>query len=147
MSKKQDVRFAFVPHAGCVCEQCLMCGSRDFTYTYEFNPHGGKNMSCECEFVPGIKGVTKIEGYDPKALKKQWKAVRDLRLGLGITEAETKAVLSATGITSIMDVDMEVFRREWQKAKDALGYDATTSQIAEEMAKKRSVWLDVYEAD
>lgn len=124
-----------------------MCGSRDFTYTYEFNPHGGKNMSCECEFVPGIKGVTKIEGYDPKALKEQWKAVRDLRLGLGITEAETKAVLAATGITNIADVDMDLFMREWENIKKSLGYDATTTEISAEMAKRRAIWLDIDEID
>lgn len=31
-------------------------------------------MKCNCEFMPGIDGKTKIEGYDPSEYKKQYRS-------------------------------------------------------------------------
>lgn len=72
-----NVRLALIPHAGCVCEACLRAGSRGFSFYREFNPHKGGKASCKCEFMPGIEGKTRIEGYDENEVSRKWRRVKD----------------------------------------------------------------------
>ena len=71
----EDVKFARVPSGAETCEFCLMLASRGFVYGSKANagaldhwhPH------CDCRIVPGFKGFTEVEGYNPDALYDKWK--------------------------------------------------------------------------
>lgn len=90
-------RFALVPHPGCVCERCLMHASRGFDYTHVFDPHGPGKPKCKCRFVPGVKGVTKVEGYDPDECYSAWNVLKGVNAEL--ERAERKASLKEMGAT------------------------------------------------
>lgn len=77
--KDAKVRFARVPSGLETCPFCFMLASRGFVYWSEesaggqhsFHPH------CTCTVVPGAKGRTKIDGYDPQAMHENWEICRD----------------------------------------------------------------------
>ena len=70
------VRYARVPSGTETCDFCLMLASRGFVYHTEATAKGehGVHAHCRCIVVPGVRGVTRIEGYDPDALYDQWQA-------------------------------------------------------------------------
>lgn len=47
----------------------MMLAGRGFIYHSETSAHGahGVHRKCDCVVLPGKKGSTAIEGYDPKA--------------------------------------------------------------------------------
>lgn len=71
---KAEVRYARVPTGFETCSFCFMLSARGFVYsteetagrTHEFHPH------CDCIVVPGAKGRTKIDGYDPEGMNERW---------------------------------------------------------------------------
>jgi hypothetical protein len=69
-------RYARVPTGSETCDFCLMLASRGFVYHTEATAKGehGVHAHCRCIVVPGVRGVTKIEGYDPDALYDQWQS-------------------------------------------------------------------------
>ena len=90
--KDADVRYARVPSGLETCAFCFMLSSRGFVYhneatagrMHEFHPN------CDCTIVPGAKGRTKIDGYDPETMHENWKACRDALGGTKQLEEDWK---------------------------------------------------------
>lgn len=67
------MRFARVPTGEETCGWCFMLASRGFAYTSSDRAGRASHQGCDCKIVPGTPG-TKIEGYDPDLLLKQWRS-------------------------------------------------------------------------
>lgn len=69
-----NVRYARVPTGFETCAFCFMLASRGFVYHSEATAKGlhGMHVHCDCCIIPGKKGRTKIEGYDPEGMYKRW---------------------------------------------------------------------------
>lgn len=69
------VRYARVPSGFETCAFCFMLASRGFVYHSEATARGlhGYHNHCDCCIVPGVKGRTRIEGYDPKGMHDRWR--------------------------------------------------------------------------
>ena len=65
------VRYARVPTGRETCSWCFMLASRDFDYRSEKSAAAASHDGCDCVIVPGVKGVTKIDGYDPDGMKSR----------------------------------------------------------------------------
>lgn len=91
------VRYARVPSGFETCSFCFMLASRGFVYHSEATARGlhGYHNHCDCCIVPGVKGRTKIEGYDPKGMHDRWCACAETaRLDPGTLNADArKAIL------------------------------------------------------
>lgn len=74
---KRELRFARVPQ-GPTCAFCIMLASRGFVYTTEEKGTHRKSdgdkfhPGCDCKAMPGVNGITKIEGYNPDELLKRY---------------------------------------------------------------------------
>ena len=77
---ENDVRYARVPSGSETCGFCFMLCSRGFVYHTEKAAKGksnhGMHNHCDCIIVPGVEGVTKIEGYDPESMMERWEQCR-----------------------------------------------------------------------
>lgn len=51
-----------------------MLSSRGFVYRSEDTASASSHVHCDCVIVPGVLGVTKIEGYEPERMRERWKA-------------------------------------------------------------------------
>lgn len=135
-----------------------MIASQGFHFTKEFSPHGSRKAKCKCEFMAGYKGKTKIEGYDPKAIKEQWRKAREIRLELDLDEWELKELFNILGIESLEDVSVNEIIDGFVNATAKLddGVKPTIKNISEIMLADRSVgakklvgykdWLDTVES-
>ncbi len=65
------VRYARVPTGRETCSWCFMLASRDFDYRSEKSAAAASHPHCDCVVVPGVKGRTRIEGYDPDGMRKR----------------------------------------------------------------------------
>lgn len=74
---KLGLRYARVPMGGETCGFCLMLASRGFVYTSKESAGDGAHYHthCRCKVVAGKKG-DKVEGYDPEALYKEYKCLK-----------------------------------------------------------------------
>lgn len=112
----RNVRLALIPHAGCVCTACLRAGSRGFTFFREFNPHKGGKATCKCEFMPGIKGKTRIEGYDENDVRERLDDVLRVANALGVDEDTVNEIFSKIGMPSLkIPFDADVAISQWRK--------------------------------
>lgn len=68
---KNGVRYARVPTGRETCAWCYMLSSRDFAYASDQSAAAASHDGCDCVIVPGVKGVTKIDGYDPDGMKSR----------------------------------------------------------------------------
>lgn len=68
---KNGVRYARVPTGRETCAWCYMLSSRDFAYASDQSAAAASHDGCDCVIVPGVKGVTKIDGYDPDGIKSR----------------------------------------------------------------------------
>lgn len=81
---RNDVRYARVPTGRETCSWCYMLASRDFDYRSEQSAGAASHDGCDCIVVPGVKGVTKISGYDPDGMRRRMGVIEDhtgLRFG------------------------------------------------------------------
>ena len=69
-----EMRFARVGTGRETCGYCFMLSSRGFVYRSEDTAAASSHVHCDCVIVPGVKGVTKIEGYEPERMRERWKA-------------------------------------------------------------------------
>lgn len=90
------VQWARVPSGRETCGYCFMLASRGFVYVDEGAAHAGSHVGCDCTVVPGKRGTTTVEGYDPDALYERWIECRD-----------------AADSTDFRDVIKEVESRDW----------------------------------
>lgn len=58
------VRYAVVPTKALPCAYCAMLASRGFVYRSQETAETSTHRDCTCAFLPGIEGVTTVEGYD-----------------------------------------------------------------------------------
>ena len=74
-----EVRFARVPSGLETCSFCFMLASRGFVYWSEASARGehGYHPHCTCTIVPGAKGRTKIDGYDPGVMYRNWRSCEE----------------------------------------------------------------------
>lgn len=118
-----------------------MIASQGFHFTKQFSPHGGRKAKCKCEFMAGYEGKTKVEGYDPMAIKEQWRTAREIRLELDLDEWELKELFNTLGIESLDNVSaidiIDGFVEATAKLGD--GVSPTIKNIASEMLADRSV--------
>ena len=77
--KGKSVRFARVPQRAVPCEWCAMLASRGFVYTSSDAAEAGSHHNCTCIVVPGIKGKTRVDGYDPDLYYDLWKHPENYR--------------------------------------------------------------------
>lgn len=54
------------------CMYCTMLASRGFAY-HSAETASHTHDDCDCVVVPGFDKLTKVEGYDPDALYREWK--------------------------------------------------------------------------
>lgn len=74
---KNGVRYARVGTGRETCGYCFMLSSRGFDYRSEKTASAGSHEHCDCIIVPGVDGVTKIDGYDPAAMRNRWESCYD----------------------------------------------------------------------
>lgn len=73
---KSEVRYARVPTGFETCSFCFMLASRGFEYRDEMTAGSLHKFhkDCDCIVVPGAKGRTKIDGYDPEGMYQRWES-------------------------------------------------------------------------
>lgn len=73
---RAQLRYARVPSGFETCGFCFMLASRGFVYKSEVTAGRGHafHPNCNCTIVPGAKGRTAIDGYDPAGMKERWDA-------------------------------------------------------------------------
>ncbi len=65
-------KWAIVPHAG-ACMWCVMVASNGWAYHSERSVRAQRHENCRCSICVDFDAKNpKLDGYDPKALKKQW---------------------------------------------------------------------------
>lgn len=69
---RNNVRYARVATGRETCGWCFMLSSRDFVYHSEQTAEHGMHAHCDCIVVPGRRGATKIQGYDPEGMRRRW---------------------------------------------------------------------------
>lgn len=71
------VKYARVGTGRETCGYCFMLSSLGFDYRSEMTASAGSHEHCDCIIVPGVDGVTTIDGYDPKGMRKRWNDCKD----------------------------------------------------------------------
>lgn len=106
---KNKIRYARVPSGRETCAFCFMLSSRGFVYRSELTARGrslhGVHEHCDCIVVPGIDGVTKIEGYDPDLMYDRWKQCAET---VGVDPRKANSFQYRKHIMN------EVSRRDWR---------------------------------
>lgn len=117
----KGVRYARVPMGRRTCEFCVMLASRGFVYASEKTAGrlGQYHYKCDCRIVPGIDGVTTVEGYDPDAYYASYKDCRDaldarreLKAYRSLPESERKGTFAEHWQAAIL-AEMRTRTREW----------------------------------
>ena len=73
---ENGVKYARVPTGRETCSWCYMLASRDFDYNSERSAAAASHSGCDCVVVPGVKGKTRIDGYDPDGIGRRMEADR-----------------------------------------------------------------------
>ena len=79
-------RWARVPSGSETCPFCIMLAGRGFVYQSAETAGGHYHVHCDCRVVKGVKGKTHVEGYDPDAIERRWRACADT-IGLDPADA------------------------------------------------------------
>lgn len=74
---RNGIRYARVATGRDSCGFCFMLSSRGFVYSSEGTAEASSHPHCDCIIVPGKKNVTKIDGYDPAAMRNRWESCYD----------------------------------------------------------------------
>lgn len=73
-------RWARVPSGLETCDWCLMLSSRGFVYHSRDAAMRSEvtkfHANCDCELVPTWDAQPRLDGYDPDALRRQWRAAQ-----------------------------------------------------------------------
>lgn len=75
-NKNKDVRYALVPTGFETCSFCAMLASHDFDFKKPPKEHF--HNGCRCRVMPGRKGETKVDGYDPEAWGEIWERYEEI---------------------------------------------------------------------
>jgi hypothetical protein len=74
---QNHVRYARVGTGRETCGFCFMLCTRGFDYRSEETASAASHPHCDCIIVPGVDGVTKIEGYEPDKMRHRWNDCKD----------------------------------------------------------------------
>lgn len=69
---RNNVRYARVATGRDSCGFCFMLSSRGFDYRSSETATAASHPHCDCIIVPGKKGKTHIEGYEPGSMRERW---------------------------------------------------------------------------
>lgn len=116
-----------------------MQASRGFVFEREFNPHGGKNKSCRCRFMPGIEGETAIEGYDPDECYDKYSILRAVREGIKADESQTDRLIEYLGVDNPLDIEVDALLDRWAMCVDACGTD-DFNYVFDEISARSKDW-------
>lgn len=134
---KHEIRYARVPSGRETCAFCFMLSSRGFVYHTELSAMGksghGMHRHCDCIVVPGVKGVTGIDGYDPEAMSERWASCART-IGLDPKEPSQKKRAAIMG---------EVSKRDWKWLYEGKASPVTRDNGAKPLPKEEEAakWL------
>lgn len=116
---KAEVRYARVPTGFETCSFCFMLASRGFEYRDEITAGSLHKFhtNCDCIVVPGAKGRTKIDGYDPEGMYKRWESCEKAIGGSKQAKVEWEALDEAdkVGYIDRADGDKSKAFRDFQR--------------------------------
>lgn len=116
---KAEVRYARVPTGFETCSFCFMLASRGFEYRDEMTAGSLHKFhkDCDCIVVPGAKGRTKIDGYDPEGMYKRWESCEKAIGGSKQAKVEWEALDEAdkVGYIDRADGDKSKAFRDFQR--------------------------------
>lgn len=116
---KAEVRYARVPTGFETCSFCFMLASRGFEYRDEITAGSLHKFhtNCDCIVVPGAKGRTKIDGYDPEGMYKRWESCEKAIGGSKQVKVEWEALDEAdkVGYIDRADGDKSKAFRDFQR--------------------------------
>ncbi|MEE8721570.1 MAG: hypothetical protein SOI38_01075 [Eggerthellaceae bacterium] len=136
------VRYARVPTGRETCSWCYMLASRDFDYRSEEDASAASHPHCDCVIVPGVKGRTHIEGYDPGGMRKRMDVIeKHTGLRFGDDRRQMDAITR----------EMQGMSREWLfygngGPYDGLSLDAARLLVAENVKSATSRATSEYSA-
>lgn len=116
---KAEVRYARVPTGFETCSFCFMLASRGFEYRDEITAGSLHKFhtNCDCIVVPGAKGRTKIDGYDPEGMYKRWESCEKAIGGSKQAKVEWEALdeVDKVGYIERADGDKSKAFRDFQR--------------------------------
>lgn len=116
---KAEVRYARVPTGFETCSFCFMLASRGFEYRDEMTAGSLHKFhkDCDCIVVPGAKGRTKIDGYDPEGMYQRWESCEKAIGGSKQAKVEWEALDEAdkVGYIERADGDKSKAFRDFQR--------------------------------
>lgn len=132
-----NIRFARVATGRETCGFCFMLSSRGFVYANELTAARSSHLHCDCVIVPGQKGRTRIEGYEPEEMRKRWASCygaiggdRQLRADWdGLTEAERAGFKGRSEHERWLDYRNKRIQRECETRDVAWLYRNKPSEI------------------
>lgn len=99
---KNEIRYARVPGGGETCRFCMMLAGRGFVYLSEAKAVGhGYHPHCDCVAIPGKKGTTAIEGYNPKACAELAKKFDEIEADHTLSPRQREALKAAWSMAKI----------------------------------------------
>jgi hypothetical protein len=105
---RRKPKYARVPTGAETCDFCLMLASRGYVYSSEVGASHTHN-GCDCRVVPSWGG-SKVEGYDPKAIKERWQDAID-------TKAKERAERNGTTVAEERQRIMDRYKRAASNAR------------------------------
>ena len=152
--EKNDVRYARVPGGGETCAFCMMLAGRGFVYHSEALAYGrhGVHAHCDCVVMPGRKGRTAIEGYDPDVCERLAERFEEIDDAEGLTVSQKKAIrlswymaligedttglkANPTDIIEAFDDALRQVQSAFHKDKTQANYDSTVSSFLGSVAE------------
>ena len=106
---RNNDRYARVATGRETCGWCFMLSSRGFVYHSEQTAEHGMHAHCDCIVVPGRRGTTKIQGYDPEGMRRRWAMCVDASGGYP-DGAEIRARWEA-----LADEERAAYRGGWKR--------------------------------
>lgn len=121
--ERGKVRYARVPGGGETCQWCMMLAGRGFVYHSEASALSGSHgyhRNCDCVAIPGRRGRTAIEGYDPDACRLLAERFEEIEGRDDLTPGQREA-LEAAWSSAIIGEDTAGLRSNPMDVADLLG--------------------------
>lgn len=127
--QENRVKYARVGTGRETCGYCFMLSSRGFDYRSEKTASAGSHVNCDCIIVPGRDGVTKIDGYNPKEMRRRWNACEKAIGG----EREIKSNFKSLPSERLAAIKGKTRSAKWNRYYK--------SQIEKECETRNAAWL------
>lgn len=157
---KNEIRYARVPGGGETCRFCMMLAGRGFVYLSESKALGhGYHPHCDCVAIPGKKGTTAIEGYNPKACAELAKKFEEIESDRNLSPRQREALKAAWSMAKIgedtaglksnprliaetLNDALVETEKAFKKEKTEDNYSATIRRFLNEVGKPFSVEMN-----